>query len=577
MEKIYYCCYDIKNKAATFLKRNLFVKLVPLFVFVFFVTICKPIQAQLSPADSALFNSIFVDMTYIDVYNFPGKWNTNCEIQSLNHLQLQVDSIFPFKNNDLAIAYDSSITDTIIREYIDINDEIDSFNVHYNTTLFPAKRAFRYLNFTINNKPSVASFILDSCKNPNANVKTAFVVLTGTGSNQLTAISNFIFNYHNTNCHIRPFLNNFGDVYLTGTAAEDNRAIHWNYKKLSRYGPTQPSYLNNYLNSIQQASGINKLIETIALVKYLKSKYKKVIVLGLSTGGTEALWASILSRPSGTLLSSGYSILTDTNANSLWVNSIYYDSCLYYFNKDSLMTHFNEKNSNYLITQALNDNPLIQMDIDSNYTPNFFAPADNVHFNYSYYNHSFPPCFIMDSFINKVIETPILHFNLLQHIGPDSILTIVNNEQNTIFHFDLYLNDTFYNAYNYILNNCIIMLKDTGTYTIRNIRSQNGYYSECTDSIVLVHGYIPDNVNYYKIIEKNFNIIQSQNTLYINPFDLNTPYDISLLNTQGQLLHKNNITYGKTNIEISDLSIGMYFLQINMQGHKYVKKIVKQL
>lgn len=575
--KTHYCKnYNVKFKVLTLLNRNLYLKFACLFIVVFLFSFNKPIQAQLSPADSALFNSIFVDMTYIDVYNFPGKWNTNTEIQSFNHLQAQIDSLFPFKNYDLAIAYDSSITDTIIKEYIEINDEIDTFNVHYNTTLFPAKRPFRYLNFAINNKFSVASFILDSCKNPNANVKTAFVVLTGTGSNQLTAISNFIFNYHNTNCHIRPFLNNFGDVYLTGTAAEDNRAIHWNYKKLSRYGPTQPSFLNNYLNSVQQATGINKLIETIALVKYLKSKYKKVIVLGLSTGGTEALWASILSRPSGTILSSGYSILTDTNANSLWVNSIYYDSCLYYFNKDSLMTHFKEKNSNYLITQAINDNPFIQMEIDSNYTPNFFAPVDNVHFNYSYYNHSFPPCFIMDSFINKVIETPILHFNLLQHIGPDSILTIVNNELNTIFHFDLYLNDTFYNAYNYILNNCIIMLKDSGTYTIRNIRSQNGYYSECTDSIVLVHGYIPDYVNNYKTLEKDFNITQSPNTLYINPFDLNTPYDISLLNTQGQLLFKNSKVSGKTNIEISEWPIGMYFLQINMQGHKYIKKILKQ-
>lgn len=577
MKKNYCNIYNIKYKTIALLKRNLFIKFHILFFIVFLFSFYKPTQAQLSPADSALFNSIFVDITYIDMYNFPGKWYTNSEIQSFNHLQEQVDSLFPFKNYELAIAYDSSITDTIIREYVDINDEIDTFNVHYNTTLFPAKRAFRYLNFSINNKFSVANFILDSCKNPNTAIKTAFVVLTGTGSNQLTAISNFIFNYHNTNCHIRPFLNNFGDVYLTGTAAEDNRAIHWNYKKLSRYGPTQPSFLNNYLNSIQQASGINKLIETIALVKFLKSKYKKVIVLGLSTGGTEALWASILSRPSGTILSSGYSVMSDTNANSLWVNSIYYDSCLYYFNKDSLMTHFNEKNSNYLITQAINDNPLIQMDIDSNYTPNFFAPADNVHFNYSYYNHSFPPCYIIDSFISKVIETPILHFNILQHIGPDTILTIVNNEQNTIFHFDLYLNDTFYNAYNFILNNCIIMLKDTGTYTLRNIRSQNGYYSECTDSIVLVHGYIPDNVNDYKTIEKNFNIIQSQNALYINPFDINTPYDISLLNTQGQLLFKNNKISGKSSIEISDLPIGMYFLQMNMQGHKYVKKLVKQL
>lgn len=323
----------------------------------------------------------------------------------MSDFHLQIEQAYPFLNNQLLSAYDSiqiignqAYHDTIL------NSQIDLYNITYNQNLFKSKDPFIKLDFKAFNKNVTTYAFLDSIDVAPQASNNAYLLLTGTGTNQLTGLALVPNNYHNQNCFLRNHLKNVGDVYLMSTADEENRAIHFNNKKLGRYAPGFPPYLCKYLDSLQKSPGVNKLIETIAMVKYLKTKYDHVIVMGLSTGGTEALWVSLLSEPHGALVSSGYSTLCDSDANSQLVNSYFYSNYLQYFNRDTLKSIISKSSTQYLFTQALNDNPFIQLEIDSNYTPQFFAGIPNVFFDYTYFNHAFPPCDIIDTFTQRVLN-----------------------------------------------------------------------------------------------------------------------------------------------------------------------------
>ncbi|MBK7690730.1 MAG: T9SS type A sorting domain-containing protein [Bacteroidetes bacterium] len=363
----------------------------------------------------------------------------------------QIEAAYPFENSQLLSAYDSiqiignqAYHDTVL------NNQIDLFNATYNQNLFKSKKPFVKLDFKAFNKTVTTWALLDSIDVAPVAGNNAYLLLTGTGTNQLTNLALSPYNYHNTNCFVRNHLKMVGDVYIMTTADEENRAIYFNNKKLGRYGPGQPPYISKYLDSLQKSIGVNKLIETIAMVKYLKTKYDRVFVMGLSTGGTEALWVSLLSEPHGALVSSGYSTLCDSDANSLLINSYYYSHYLEYFNRDTLKNMMSNSSTTFLFTQAQNDNPFIQLEIDSNYTPQYFAGLYNVYFNYSYTNHAFPPCGIIDTFIDKVLSIAPANTNDAVHSSEsftfnnpvNYTLQIQFNDQesneNTVELFDLY-------------------------------------------------------------------------------------------------------------------------------------------
>lgn len=366
--------------------------------------ISNSLFAQFSPADSNTLLYVFNDALYIDYISFPGNWYWNHEITSIADFHKQIDSSYVFQNNELLNSYQDILLNTDVEYDTFTNSEINNFNIQFATDLFKMPNPFVKLNFSIYSKKGIASAALDSCT-ASTNNSTAFYIVTGTGANQLSYLAVDDSNYHNKNCIIKDNLKQFGDVYVGGKANEDNRAIYFNKKKLNHYSydTIYPTYLQSYLQLQNKSIGVNKLIEIIAFIKYLKSKYNKVYVLGLSSGGTEALWASLLSNPTGTMISSGYSILNDTDSFSLALNSYFYYNYMQYFNKNKIHNYISSSNTKYLFTQAQNDNALTQLDLDNNYTKNYFSNLNNVYFYSNYYNHSFPPCQVIDTFFNYTV------------------------------------------------------------------------------------------------------------------------------------------------------------------------------
>jgi hypothetical protein len=359
-----------------------------------------PSKAQFSVADSTYLNSLFVENLYINNNLYSNSWFNNDSLSSLNDLFIQIGQQYPFYDSMLLGAYAGIQFNGGIQYNTSVNNRIQQYNTQNNANLFGTYNPFVELPFALGGIQGKASALLDT--GLVNNTENAFVIITGTGDNQLTRIAVDANDYHNLNCEVRYHLKQKGDVYIPGQANEDNRAIHFNKKKLGRYYPVMPTFLHNYLNNNQQSMGINHLIETIAWVKYLKTKYRRVYVLGLSSGGTEALWVSLLTQPKGTMVSSGYSVLFDTDSLFQTVNGYFYGNCMNYFLKDTVKKYINQGSTYYYFTQSFGDLPIFIQDSIGNFTPSFFAGNNKFNFVSNYNYHAFPPCGLIDTFLNHI-------------------------------------------------------------------------------------------------------------------------------------------------------------------------------
>lgn len=138
--------------------------------------------------------------------------------------------------------------------------------------------------------------------------KTAFLIIPGSGADQSTLVVQGV-GYHNQICYVQNACLPYGDVFTYIKPNEDVRAICWNKFKLS-------NYLISYLQNNGKHYGVNYLIEIIATLQWMKNKYERVVVLGLSEGGYAAMLASFYAKPHGAVISSAYSIHFDSSASA---------------------------------------------------------------------------------------------------------------------------------------------------------------------------------------------------------------------------------------------------------------------
>jgi len=132
----------------------------------------------------------------------------------------------------------------------------------------------------------------------------AALIIPGSGINQSTDIyRNDPSNYH---YNIAEVVNENWDMFVYVKPNEDFLAIHDGSRKLRQEYLIRP--LLNYGGSYS----CRYLVDTMAMVKYLKTQYDRVVVIGLSQGGEAALYNSLQSHPDGAVIASGFSVLNDT-------------------------------------------------------------------------------------------------------------------------------------------------------------------------------------------------------------------------------------------------------------------------
>lgn len=361
--------------------------------------ICK---CQTSYVDSLFFTTVFQSPAYIPYQQYLGAWFINPYVTSRKELFDRLDTSFKFKGSDYFGSYAGIYTGELFA--------LDSLNASMNR-LYALNPNFAYeqynpcfgLPFSLNGKQSTTycTFSPSVSDTP----CTAFLIITGSGANNGTAMIRGE-GYQNLYGNLKDSLQTLGDVYIAIRPLLDFRSFVWDAKgmELNSEFPI-PSQIENWLNSSHYVHegtpyGINCLIESIALVKYLKKHYSRVIIAGLSYGGGYTTLNAFESNPEGALISGGYTITVDeTNWNN--DNQIASFGDLWYsLQRDSIKNNISRCPTQFLFSWG-NIGDSYE---NSHPTEKYFSGLKNVQYFYNYQQHTFPPFQAFKNLIDTIKE-----------------------------------------------------------------------------------------------------------------------------------------------------------------------------
>lgn len=440
--------------------------------------ICQQSHAQLSAADSAYFLGVFTNPLYIDTNVNPGNWFNYGPITTMYNHYLILDTNFKFTTADLD-SIDYLTIDDSLHQDISINNSFAQF-----PNLLSQQNPIVYLPYTFKQKHSKAHAILyPDTTNPHC--RYAFLLVPGTGTNASYDIVRGL-GYHNQLCQMKDNCRNFGDVYTFVKPNEEHRAVYWNGLKLNEY-------IVNYLITQNTRYGTNYLIEMIAMVKYLKSKYDKVFLFGLSEGGYSATLCTMYIEPDAALISGGYSINFDSCIVEKDILKTRFDYLLDTFDRVKVKNRISQSTTQYLFTYGEND-PVLTMDPehDYHYTQTYFNGLSNCSFFYNFNDHTFPPCADIDTFIQRIISPPFAHYFIKDTTLADTMMTQVQFCRAGYYSFDLYRNNSFVQSFTQVIDSLLIPLSDSGWYYITNVKDSNQVVGICKDTLYCNKQYSPN-------------------------------------------------------------------------------------
>jgi hypothetical protein len=194
-------------------------------------------------------------------------------------------------------------------------------------------------------------------------------IIPGSGKNQSSAI--FYNKESNYQRNIDDIAQNYGDVFILVKPNEDFLAIHNGINKIGG-----KSFINHLLNNGSSYSAYY-VIQSLALSKFIKTKYKKLYVCGLSQGGLAALINSLQSTPHKAVIASGFSVLMNkpylSNHNQLIIPN--YRAV---YNADGIKTQIGKTSTKFLFTWGTKERGIFGIDAQETLTLKFFEGKTNI-------------------------------------------------------------------------------------------------------------------------------------------------------------------------------------------------------
>jgi hypothetical protein len=222
----------------------------------------------------------------------------------------------------------------------------------------------------------------------------AVLLIPGSGNNQSSRIiSNNPSNYHG---NIAEVAGRRADLYVYVKPNEDFLSIH-NGKNKLHYN----FIIKHLINNGGSYSSLY-IVHSLALTKYLKQTYEKVVVLGLSQGGGAALLNSLQSKPDGAVISSGFSAMSKTFSRGAF-RQIIIPNLNAHYGVDKTYQIINESATRYLFTYGKLEKGIYGIEADHQYTCNYFMALSNVSCMIHSSNHAFP-IHAVDKFLVSVFR-----------------------------------------------------------------------------------------------------------------------------------------------------------------------------
>jgi predicted esterase len=221
----------------------------------------------------------------------------------------------------------------------------------------------------------------------------AYLIIPGTGANEASKI--FYSNKADYHCCLRNALDKRGDLFVLVKPNNDFLAIHHNGKILDGTVALFPQLL-----SMGGSYSTRYLVDAIALTKYLNSAYQKVVILGLSQGGSAALFVALQTQPDAAVVSSGYSVLNSGPVYIANIKQIVIPGFLSFYTPEYIRKVIQQQSTLYLFTYGQNEIGMYGYETVEKITENFLKNIDNIHFYYHPNGHVFPVKGIMN-FLNN--------------------------------------------------------------------------------------------------------------------------------------------------------------------------------
>lgn len=177
-------------------------------------------------------------------------------------------------------------------------------------------------------------------------------------------------------------LQRFGDVFILIKLNEGCLAIHNGSFKIN-YNTLVPTMVN-----LSSSYSYYYILSSIALTKYIKTKYNSVGVVGLSQGGMATVINSIVTKPNLAVVASGYSNFFDTIQVSS-ITQIIYPGISRKLHPDSLIKRFNQTKTKFLFTYGYNDDDIYQIEAIKRQTEQKFSILENCIFKTHPTGHNF--------------------------------------------------------------------------------------------------------------------------------------------------------------------------------------------
>ena len=223
----------------------------------------------------------------------------------------------------------------------------------------------------------------------------AALIIPGSGHNESSVV--FRRDPHDYHFDVAGIASELCDTFVFVKPNEDFAAIHDARRKLSYVA------INTYLLNKGGSYSAHYVANTMAIEKYLRSKYARTVVLGLSQGGEAALLNALQSRPTAAVVASGYSVLDETLS---WANAEQVIIPGYYrgFN-DKVRSGIAASPTRFLLTYGQGERSTFKIEAEDRDTCRALAPLANVTCLVHPGRHIFPEGIVRD-FLRQTVASP---------------------------------------------------------------------------------------------------------------------------------------------------------------------------
>jgi hypothetical protein len=234
--------------------------------------------------------------------------------------------------------------------------------------------------------------------------------------------------------------------------------------------------LTPYTELLGKSWASNLYIEFLAQLKYLKSKYRKVIAMGLSNGGFPVLVCGLEADIDGINCASGLSVSSYTGFPVPNNENPFFSGLFDYYSLENIKSRIYQSQSKILFTYGSGDCCTNAYEYNTHALErklNTPVTSCNTEFFYNFYGHTFS-CQALDSFFSKVRASPKLEIQLESiSCSYDSLPLLIKLTGQPPFAFDLYKDDIFYQHVVSSENIISFSVTASGNYQVMNVNDAN--------------------------------------------------------------------------------------------------------